>query len=106
MNKPADSRDEAVLDIELADGRMRVRGEVDARSAAALATALRDANGSIDLDLAEVGFVDSSGLRVLIEAHQLLDARGDALVIVDPSPAVQRMFELSSLRDYLTIRHR
>ena len=29
----------------------------------------------------------------------------DTLTIVDPTPAVQRMFELSVVDDYLNIRH-
>lgn len=105
MNTPAEPPDDGELDIEIDASTMRVRGEIDAHSASTLGEALRAASGSIDLDLAAVDFVDSSGLRVLIESHQLLEARGDTLTIVDPPPAVQRMFELSVVDDYLNIRH-
>ena len=105
MSTPAESPDDAKdLEIEVDDTTVRVRGEIDAHSAPALGDALRAGAGDVDLDLAGVDFVDSSGLRVLIESHQLLEERGDRLTILDPSPAVQRMFELSVVDDYLNIR--
>lgn len=104
MDTAADPTDDRGLDIELDGATLHVRGEIDAHSAPALGDALRTGTGSIDLDLAAVDFVDSSGLRVLIESHQLLEERGDRLTIVDPSPTVQRMFELSVVDEYLHIR--
>ena len=106
MNRPAEPPDDGGLELALDDATLRVRGEIDAHSASALADALRRAEGSLDLDRAGVDFVDSSGLRVLIEAHQIFEQRGDALTIVEPSPAVQRMFELSVVDEYLNIRRR
>lgn len=105
MHKPAEPPDDDDLEIDIDGSTLHVRGEIDAHSAASLGAALHEGDGSLDLDLAAVEFVDSSGLRVLIEAHQLLEERGDTLTIVDPSPAVQRMFELSVVDDYLNIRH-
>lgn len=104
MTTPAEAPDDGDLEIEIDDATIRVRGEIDAHSAPALGDALRAGVGSIDLEMAGVDFVDSSGLRVLIESHQLLEARGDSLTIIDPSPAVQRMFELSVVHEYLNIR--
>ena len=104
MQKPAEPPDDGDLEIDIDGATVHVRGEIDAHSAAALGAALHGSDGSVDLDLAAVEFVDSSGLRVLIEAHQLLAERGDTLTIVDPSPAVQRMFELSVVDEYLHIR--
>ena len=101
MQKPAEPPNDGDLEIDIDGATVHVRGEIDAHSAAALGAALHGGDGSVDLDLAAV---DSSGLRVLIEAHQLLAERGDTLTIVDPSPAVQRMFELSVVDDYLNIR--
>lgn len=104
MQRPAEPTDDDDLEIDIDGSTLHVRGEIDAYSAATLGAALHASAGSLELDLAAVEFVDSSGLRVLIEAHQLLDERGDTLTIVDPSPAVQRMFELSVVDDYLNIR--
>ena len=104
MDTPAEPPDDGDIEIEIDGSTLHVRGEIDAHSAPALGDALRTHSGNLDLDLAGVEFVDSSGLRVLIESHQLLEARGDRLTIVDPSPPVQRMFELSVVDEYLNIR--
>lgn len=105
MNTPTEPLDDGELEIRVDDHTIRVRGEIDAHTAPAIADVVRSTDGDLDLDLAGVGFVDSSGLRVLIESHQLLEARGERLTIVDPSPAVQRMFELSVVDEYLNITH-
>lgn len=106
MNTPAEPPDDGDLEIEFDDHIIRVRGEIDAHTAPSMAAALQRATGSVTLDLADVDFVDSSGLRVLIESHQDLEERGDRLTIANPSPPVQRMFELSVVDDYLNITHR
>jgi anti-anti-sigma factor len=55
------------------------------------------------LDLSAVDFVDSSGLRVLIDAHQRLTDDRRSLVLADPSPAVRRLFDISGVIDYLNV---
>ena len=55
------------------------------------------------LDLASVTFIDSSGLRVLIDAHRRAEADGRVLVIVHPSPPVSRLFEISGLTNHLHV---
>ena len=55
------------------------------------------------LDLSQLGFVDSSGLRVLISAqHQLAD-HGGTLVLRSPSETVRRLLEITGLVDHITI---
>ncbi len=81
-----------------------VRGEIDAHTAPALAAALAAAEQQpLVVDLAEVDFVDSSGLRVLLEAHQTMAAAGRALVLARPSDAVQRVLAVAGLDEYLEI---
>lgn len=103
MNTPTEPPDDGDLQIQVDDHTIRVTGEIDAHTAPAIADVVRSTDGDVDLDLAGVAFVDSSGLRVLIESHQLLEERGERLRILDPSPAVQRMFELSVVDEYLNI---
>ena len=53
------------------------------------------------LDLSQVTFIDSSGIRAVLAARGLCAARGCDFVVV-PGPAqVQRVFELSGLIDDL-----
>ena len=82
-------------------------GEIDSGTADTLANHLRsiDANsGDVELHMTNVDFIDSSGLRVLIEAHQEAVRRGHRLVIVEPSAIVARLFDISGLTSYLHVK--
>jgi anti-anti-sigma factor len=83
-------------------------GELDPHSADSLAEALHElgADGSVDrvvVDLAAVGFIDSSGLRVLLSADEALAGGGSKLVLRAPSDAVRRLLEITDLLDRLEI---
>jgi anti-sigma B factor antagonist len=92
------------LTIMGVDGGLVASGEIDAHTAPELASAIdRFDGGDLALDLSAVEFVDSSGLRVLIESHQRLQDGGRQLRIVSPSPAVQRLFQISGVDGYLTV---
>ena len=80
-------------------------GEIDAHSAPLLSDALDPLPGSgdVELDLGEVSFVDSSGLRVIIDTHQRAEAADRRLVITNPSKAVTRLIEISGLADHLNV---
>jgi anti-sigma B factor antagonist len=81
-----------------------VAGEIDAHTAPALAAALTAADHDpLVLDLAGVEFVDSSGLRVLLEAHQVREADGRSLVLARPSAAVQRVLDVAGVDGYLVV---
>jgi anti-sigma B factor antagonist len=91
----------------IADGpNLVVRGEIDAHVAATLAghlDPLPGADGDVRVDVSGVDFVDSSGLRVFIDAHQRARAADRRLVIVQPSRAVSRLLEISGLADHLDV---
>jgi anti-sigma B factor antagonist len=92
------------LTISSVDGGFIATGEIDAHTAPTLAAAIDGyAGDQLSLDLSGVEFVDSSGLRVLIESHQRLQDGGRQLRIVSPSPTVQRLFQISGVDTYLTI---
>ena len=97
------SQPEDLLFVEVTDDGLRVAGEIDAHTAPRLAAALDASGSSIRLDLSGVEFVDSSGLRVLIDAHQRLDEAGGALRLVSPSDPVRRLLEISGVDGYLTV---
>lgn len=92
-----------LLVISSDGSRLTVSGEIDAHTAPSLAAAIDAAGDSVTIDLAGVEFVDSSGLRVLIDAHQRLAEQGGGLTIASPSGAVTRLFEISGVDDYLSI---
>ena len=89
--------------ISLTGSHVAVVGEIDAHTAPEVSTALSGLSGSddISLDLQDVTFIDSSGLRVIIEAHKRADAEQRRLLISNPSKAVRRLIEVTGLGDHL-----
>jgi anti-sigma B factor antagonist len=55
------------------------------------------------VDLSGVGFVDSSGLRVLIEAHQRAQADSRRLVLSGSTRPVLRLLQITGLMEYLNV---
>lgn len=79
----------------------RVEGELDMASAAQLRTPLEEAwtaNAElrhIVLNLKGVSFLDSTGIAVILGRYRAALARGGRLLVVDASPRVRRMLEIS-----------
>jgi anti-anti-sigma factor len=82
-----------------------VRGEIDTQSAAQLKEALdrvvADGARLVALDLKQVDFVDSSGLRVILEASAKLRAVEGTLFLEGASPAVLQVLEVTGLIEHL-----
>lgn len=97
------------VDESAGDGQvvLTLTGELDPHTAptlqAALDRALADAAPSVLLDLTALKFIDSSGLRVLIDAHRTLSESGNELVVRNPSSTAQRLFEITKLDDHFRI---
>ena len=94
----------ARLDITTHDAGLALAGELDAHTAPRLALHLAElppGDGDIVLDIGRVEFMDSSGLRVVIEAHQRASDAGRRLVLRHPTAAVNRLLEISGLSDHL-----
>jgi anti-sigma B factor antagonist len=88
--------DEAVLTLT---------GELDPHTAPMLSDELDSLTGegvtTVVLALAGLGFIDSSGLRVIISADRDLGERGGRLVLRSPSDTVRRLLEITGLSDHL-----
>jgi len=94
----------APLDITITDEGLALVGEIDAHTAPALAEAIGASDRDhLVLDMAGVEFLDSSGLRVLIEAHQSADADSRTVQLANPSSAVNRLLEISGIIGYLDV---
>jgi anti-sigma B factor antagonist len=83
-------------------GGWKVSGEIDANTAPALADALAThrpdvAGEHLVVDLSDVGFVDSSGLAVLLAARGRLAAGGGVLILRRPSRCVVRLLDITHL---------
>jgi anti-anti-sigma factor len=95
------------LTIDRRDGAvdMTVRGEVDIHTCGELEKALTDLAEeglhTVTVDLRHVGFIDSSGLRVLVVVHKALQENGGSLVIRNPSATTARLLEVTGLDGFL-----
>ena len=78
---------------------LHLSGELDLCSAPALAIALEGPTkrgGSIGLDLAELTYMDSTGIHVILNTVHLLGERG-RVVLYHPSPLVRRLIDVCGL---------
>lgn len=81
-------------------------GEIDASTVRALDAALTRAASltrHVVIDLAQVTFVDSSGLGALIVARRRARERGGSMSLVSPPPAVCRLLASTHLNDAFAI---
>jgi anti-sigma B factor antagonist len=82
-----------------------VTGELDLANAEDLERELRRAEASdalsIILDLSGLQFIDSTGVRLLIQAHDRSRGDSDRLALLRGPTAVQRVFELTGILDLL-----
>jgi anti-anti-sigma factor len=99
------------LAIEVTSGSeahtIALAGEADLLGSPKIEAALEEACSGesrlVVIDLRGLTFIDSSGLHTLITGHELCRARGQELRII-PGPAnVQRLFELTGMKDVLPI---
>jgi anti-anti-sigma factor len=84
-----------------------VSGELDLRTSPQLEerlTAAFDAGAElVILDLRQVEFMDSTGLRVLLSAHQRAHEAGRRFALVRGADQVERVLTLTGVRDLLTV---
>jgi anti-sigma B factor antagonist len=86
-----------------------VLGELDFVAAPELARTLRDLvedQGHVDvvMDLGGVTFIDSFGVRTLLQVRSTLCERGGRFAITEPSAAVRRILEILRLDAELDVR--
>jgi len=84
-----------------------VSGELDLASGPALehelARALASRPRVLVIDLRELEFIDSTGLSILIKAHQRAQAEGRRFAVVKGPSQVQRLLGLTGLEERLTL---
>jgi anti-sigma B factor antagonist len=82
-------------------------GDVDVSNADLLFERLVDVSSMgghrLDLDMAEVRFIDSTGLRTLINVAQRLAASDGRLRVLRPSPGVLRLVQITETEELLGV---
>jgi anti-anti-sigma factor len=100
-----------ILEVESAerDGRVHVslRGELDLSTVGKvddeLQTVERGAPKVVVLDLSDLTFLDSTGLRCVVRADERAREDGRRFVVVKGPEAVQRVFEITRLAERLEL---
>jgi anti-anti-sigma factor len=80
--------------------RLHLAGELDLARVAQLDQAVREAwgdSGRIEIDLRDLSFIDSSGLRALMDIHNVAESDGLSYALIQGPPEVHRTFELTGL---------
>ncbi|MCU1463579.1 MAG: anti-sigma-factor antagonist [Acidimicrobiales bacterium] len=89
------------------DVRIALTGELDGYAAPRLRAAVEREVGdrvtTLTLDIAEVSFVDSTGISILVWAHKRLAERGGVLVLRSPTADVYRVLEITRLTQVFRI---
>lgn len=73
-------------------------GDIDIATVDELRARLAEAPDPVVLDLREVTFIDTSGLRLVLERHA---ASGGGISLVAGPPPVQRLFDIAGVADRL-----
>jgi anti-sigma B factor antagonist len=93
--------DDDLLRLSTHGYRVVAHGEVDLETAPRLARTLNklidDGATLVVLDAGGIEFLDSSGLRVIVNSRNKLAAAGGRMLIEGMSGAVQRVLEISGL---------
>ena len=101
----------SLFDLQTSDEpygfRAALTGEIDLSTVEDVESGLRKAidggTGAVALDLREVSFLDSSGLRLLLRLHKDMSDAGRRLVLVQGPRRVARVFELTGAEDQFEI---
>ncbi|MCH3944048.1 MAG: STAS domain-containing protein [Atopobiaceae bacterium] len=88
--------------------RLAVTGEVDVSNASRLREALDAALGSkpstIEVDLAEVPYIDSTGIGVLVGSAHRASEQDSGFEVVSPQKNVSRVLTLLGVGDELHVK--
>ena len=87
---------------------LAVTGEIDLavapRFAQELESLVGGAGGTGIVDLSGVAFIDSSGIRELLEAQRAARAAGGELLLANPSPPCRHVLEISGVWSQFTVQ--
>ena len=98
------------ISSEITDAKaiIRIEGEVDVSNASelrdALDTALADGAKEVEADFAEVAYIDSTGIGVLVGAAHRAQESDSVLVVANPQKNVERVLTLLGVDKDLNVR--
>ncbi len=96
------------IEQKKSDGKLTVEleGRLDTTTAPQLEEALKSAMEGVtelELDLKDLVYISSAGLRVLLAAQKVMNRQG-SMVILNANEDLMEIFEVTGFTDILTIR--
>jgi anti-sigma B factor antagonist len=86
---------------------LRLEGELDMANASRLQDAIEsaglEARTMVVLDLQQLEFIDSTGLRIILSARARSQERGQEFAITPGSQQVQRLLSVTGVSEHLRI---
>ena len=82
-----------------------VEGRIDTVTSPELEGSLKESMGDAEklvIDLKDVDYISSAGLRVLLGAHKTMSRKG-GLKIINAADSIMEIFEVTGFTDILTI---
>jgi anti-sigma B factor antagonist len=93
-----------MLDIQIDDaGKVKLSGRFDAAAADRALATFRTLNQSLTVDFAEVEYISSAGIAVLVDTWKRLNGAGLTLRLVALQPRVRNVFAYAGLDRLLQI---
>jgi anti-anti-sigma factor len=86
------------------DGELyRLTGRLDAQWAAELERQPPRPGGVVVIDLREVDYLSSAGVRIFVSWHKVLHHAGGRLILAAPQPHCREVLQISGLDQFLEI---
>jgi anti-sigma B factor antagonist len=80
---------------------VKLRGEIDMETAPQLDSCLANLKGTVTVECSGLDFLDSTGIRIFVEAHKAFHDRGDRLFLRNVPPHIRRVFDLTGVAEFL-----
>ncbi|RKZ14246.1 hypothetical protein DRQ53_11945 [bacterium] len=85
-------------------GSYRLTGRLDAAQVEVAEGLLDDASGPVTLDMAELDYIASAGISVVLALFKRLHGDGQALRLINLTPHVMNVFKYAGLDQVLDIK--
>lgn len=89
---------------------LKLKGEVDVYTAPKLKEELLPLvdkiNQKVEIDLSQVGYMDSTGLGVIIGALKVSKSKNGQLTLLNATTRLNRLFEITGLSEVMDIENR
>lgn len=86
--------------------QVSVKGRLDTNTAPELEKSLADELNEVkelNLNLAELDYISSAGLRVILTLHKTMSGKGAKLIVSHPKDEVMEVFDMTGFSSFLTI---